>query len=123
MNEKETFVYTYSASEQEEISKIREKYIAREEDKMARLRKLDKSVTEKGQIIALTVGILSALILGTGMSMCMVWGGSLFIPGIIIGIFGIGGVCCAYPLYTKIIKRERERIAPEIIKLTDELLK
>ena len=47
---KETFNYTYSASQQEEIKKIREKYSApeKQEDKMEQLRRLDKSVTKPG---------------------------------------------------------------------------
>jgi len=67
--------------------------------------------------------VLSALVLGIGMCCCMVWGGALFIPGIIIGIVGIAGVAAAYPLYERITKKERERIAPEILRLTDELMK
>ena len=68
-------------------------------------------------------GVLSALVLGVGMCCCMVWGGWLFAPGIVVGVAGIVGVSMAYPLYTKVTKRERERIAPEILRLTDELMK
>ena len=45
------------------------------------------------------------------------------IAGVPIGIFGIVLVCAAYPIYNSIMRRERERVAPEIIRLTDELLK
>lgn len=119
---KETFNYTYSAKQQEEIKKIREKYIPKEADKMEQLRRLDKSVTHRGTTISLAVGIIGALILGTGMSMCMVWT-DLFVPGIIVGVIGIAAVSLAYPLYNYITKKEREKIAPEIIRLTDELMK
>lgn len=121
--EKETFQYTYSAKEQEELKRIREKYLPQEADKMEQLRRLDKSVTKKGTIVALVVGILGALILGVGMCCAMVWQGAWFIPGIIIGIIGIGLVSLAYPLYNHITRKERERIAPEILRLTDELMK
>ena len=53
----------------------------------------------------------------------MVWGDILFIPGIIIGLVGIVGVSLAYPAYTFVLKKEREKIAPEILLLTDELMK
>ena len=43
--------------------------------------------------------------------------------GILIGAVGIVLVCVAYPLYNRIVKKEREKIAPEIIRLTDELMK
>lgn len=103
MENKETFSYTYSAKEQEEIKKIREKYVPKEADKMEQLRRLDASVTQKGTVISLVVGIIGALILGTGMSMCMVWT-ELFVLGIIVGIVGIVMVSAAYPIYDSIPK-------------------
>lgn len=126
MDEKKgTFNYTYSASQQQEIKKIREKYAqpTQEEDKMERLRKLDASVTKPGTILSLIVGIISALILGVGMCCTMVWAETLFIPGIFIGIVGIIGVIAAYPIYTRITKKQREKLAPEIMRLSDELMK
>ena len=121
--ENNSFNYTYSAPEQQEVKKIREKYMPKEESKMDQLRRLDESVTKKGMALSLMTGVLSSLILGIGMCCCMVWGGWLFVPGIVIGIVGIVGVALAYPMYTKVTKRERERIAPEILRLTDELMK
>lgn len=53
----------------------------------------------------------------------MVWGDSLFILGIIIGIVGIIGIITAYPLYAHIVKKKREKLASEIIRLSDELMK
>ena len=72
MENKENFSYTYSAKQQEEIKKIREKYLPKEADKMARLRRLDQSVTQKGTVISLIAGIIGTLIMGFGMSCCMV---------------------------------------------------
>ncbi|MBQ8175417.1 MAG: hypothetical protein IJ035_00080 [Oscillospiraceae bacterium] len=122
MKNNETFSYTYSAAQQEEIKKIREKYVPKEADKMEQLRRLDASVTQKGTIISLACGIIGALILGTGMCCCLVWT-DLFVLGIIVGIIGIAVVSAAYPIYIHITKKEREKIAPEIIRLTDELMK
>ena len=122
---KETFIYTYSASQQEEIKRIREKYAppTQTEDKMERLRKLDKDVTKPGSIVALIVGISSTLVMGFGMCCIMVWSETLFVPGIVIGVIGIVGICISYPLYTRITKKQREKLAPEIMRLTDELMK
>lgn len=122
-NEKETFNYTYSAKQHEEIKNIRKKYSAPEEDKMAQLRKLDNSVTQKANIISIVVGIIGTLLLGVGMCCTMVWADAWFVPGIVVGVIGIGILCCAYPVYTRTLKKEREKIAPEIIRLTDELMK
>ncbi len=120
--DKEKFSYTYSAKEQEEINRIRKKYMA-EENKMEQLRRLDAGVTEKATAVSIIVGIAGALIMGIGMCCAMVWQGIWFIPGIVIGLVGIVVVAMAYPIYQKILKKEREKIAPEIIRLTDELMK
>lgn len=120
---KEVFQYTYSAKQQEEIKNIRKKYTSPEEDKMEQLRRLDRSVGQKGTALSLIAGITGALLLGVGMCCCMVWGGIWFVPGILIGVIGIGLACLAYPLYNHITKKEREKIAPEILRLADELLK
>lgn len=125
MDNKETFNYTYSASQQEKIRRIAEKYKqpAQGEDTLEQLRRLDKSVTKPGTVISLIIGIISSLILGIGMSCTMVWGGDLFIIGIIIGVVGIVGVIIAYPVYAAITKRRREKLAPEIIRLSNKLMK
>jgi len=126
-----SFEYNYSAKEQAEIKKIRERYAAKaepEEDKMAQLRRLDESVTKKGTVASLIMGILGTIIMGTGMSTVMTEIGDFLgvyaIPiGVAVGCVGIIMVALAYPIYMHITKKERERIAPEIIRLTDELLK
>ena len=125
----EAFRYTYSAKQQEEIQRIRQKYMAPEEDKMEQLRRLDRSVTQKATTAALVVGILGALLLGMGMSLTISDVGTLLgienamLPGIVIGVIGIGVVALAYPLYSHIVKKERERIAPAVLQLTEELMK
>ncbi len=122
MEKNDTFRYTYSAKEQEEIRRIREKYIPREADKMEQLRRLDAGATQKGTVLSLVVGIIGALLLGVGMCCCMVWTG-LLVPGIIVGVAGIAVTGAAYPVYNHVLKTEREKIAPEILRLTEELMK
>ncbi len=123
---KETFTYTYSAKEQEEIKKIRDKYAppTKEETSMEQLRRLDKSATKGATIVSLIVGIISALLLGVGMCCTMVPGWEqYFIPGIAVGVVGIIGILAAYPIYNHMVKRKREKLAPEIIRLSDKLMK
>lgn len=127
-NNNETFKMTYSAEQQEEIDKIRKKYAPREQDKMERLRALDASVGKKATTVSITVGIIGTLLMGAGMSLTMSdLGdviGSLAMPiGIAVGVVGIAILACAYPIYDHTIKKERKKIAPEIIRLTDELMK
>ena len=121
--DKEVFSYTYSAKEQTEIKRIRQKYMPPEENKMEQLRKLDASVTQKGLMVSLTDGIIGTLMLGIGMCCAMVWKGNLLIPGIITGIIGIAFMAVGYPVYGYVIKKERAKIAPKVLKLADELIK
>ncbi len=118
---KDTFNYTYSAKEQKEIAKIREKYAPESENKIDQLRKLDASVTKKGMVWSIILGVIGSLILGVGMCCAMLW--NMFIMGTGIGLVGIALVAVAYPIYNAITKKEREKIAPEILRLTDELMK
>lgn len=121
---KDAFTYTYSASRQEEVRRIREKYApsTQEEDKLERLRRLDRTATKPGTAAALIVGTAGTLTMGFGMCCTMVWSETLFIPGIGIGIVGIIGICAAYPLYLHMTKKRRNKLAPEIMRLADELL-
>ena len=121
MAEKEVFEYVYSAPQHSEIRKIREKYLPREMTKLEQLRAMDEGVTKRGTAVSLVHGILYSLILGLGMSCCMVWAGSLFVPGVVIGCIGLAGVAATYPIYNRIVKQDREKIAPEILRLTEEL--
>ena len=125
---KETFNYTYSAKQQEEIKNIRKKYATPEDDKMEQLRKLDRQVTQKAKAWAIVLGVIGTLILGTGMSLAMTelsgfLGGTAMFVGIPIGLIGIVLVALAYPAYNRVLKKERQRIAPEILRLTDELMR
>lgn len=122
MNENEDrFNFSYSAKQQEEIKKIRDKYVPREESKLEQLRRLDASASKPGTAVSIIIGVIGTLLLGLGMCCTMVWAETLFIPGIIIGALGIAGIIAAYPLYMHITRKQREKLAPEIIRLTDEL--
>ena len=120
-----TFQYTYSSKEQEEIKRIRNKYLPKEENKMELLRRLDAQVSEKATMYSIIVGVIGTLILGAGMSCCLVWTESVvaFILGIIVGVIGMAVLALAYPLYNLTVKKERERIAPEVLRLTEDLMK
>ena len=127
------FTYAYSAKDQAELKRIRAKYAvsAETEDKMARLRRLDASVTSTAQAVALVFGVLGTLILGFGMSLVLSdlaeilgrYRDMSMVIGAATGV--VGGVIAsmAYPVYNAIVKVKRKRLAPEILRLTDELMK
>lgn len=125
-----SFEYNYCAKEQAEVKSIREKYAPQPEPQMSKLeqlRQLDRSVTKKSTAVALTLGIIGTLLMGTGMSLIMtpiaerlgLWA---WLIGLSVGLLGISLVILAYPCYKRITEKERARIAPEILRLSDELL-
>ena len=125
--ENNSFEYTYSAERQQEIEAIRKKYLPKEEDKMEQLRRLHSIPTQKAQAASIAIGVLGTLILGTGMSLCMtdlgaVLGHLAMVIGILTGLLGLVMVALAYPVYNIVLRKERQRIAPEILRLSDELL-
>lgn len=128
MENNHSFEYTYSAQQQKEVEAIRKKYLPKEEDKMEQLRKLHYSATQKAQAASIAIGVIGTLILGTGMSLCMTELGAALehfsmVIGILAELIGLVMVALAYPLYNCVLRKERQRIAPEILRLSEELLK
>lgn len=131
--EKSGFAYIYSAKEQAELKSIREKYTAptEAEDKMARLRRLDASVTKAALAVSLVLGIVGTLTLGFGMSLCMTelkdilgaYRDMAMLIGIAVGVVGGFVASLAFPVYNAMVKAKRKKLAPEIIRLADELMK
>lgn len=124
--ENNAFEYTYSAQRQREVEEIRKVYLPKEEDKMELIRKLHAQPARKAQSVSIALGVIGALILGTGMSLCLTDLGAALgqlsmVLGIMVGIAGMVLVALAYPIYNWTLKKERERIGPEILRLTDEL--
>jgi hypothetical protein len=122
-NKNESFNYTYSAQQQNEVKKIMQKYSpqTQQESKAELLRRLDRTVTNAGIVPSLTLGIIASLILGTGMALIMEFQ-TFAILGLLLGLIGIIGMIAAYPLYKSITKKERERLTPQIIQLSKELM-
>ena len=128
MENNQSFEYTYSSAQQQEIEAIRKKYLPREEDKMEKLRHLHSIPTKKAQAASIAAGVVGALVLGTGMSICMTelgaaLGRMAMTAGILVGIAGMALVALACPFFYHTLKKERARIAPEILQLTEELMK
>lgn len=126
--ENPSFEYTYSAERRKEVEAIRKTYLPREEDPLEQLRKLHAIPTRKAQAASVFHGIAGTLIMGTGMSLVLTdigaaLGSFSMILGITVGLAGMVLVALAYPIYNRVLTKERSRIAPEVLRLTDELLK
>ena len=115
------FTLDYSAADNEEAERIMRKYSGAEKQysDIEKLRMLDRKAETPGQITALTVGIIGTLVMGAGMSLIMVFGN--FFLGLILGIFGMGVMLTAYPLYKRITKSSREKVRDEILALSDKI--
>lgn len=100
-------------------------YAPKDTSKVVALRKLDAKAKRPATITAYTVGIISALLLGVGMCLCMnvIGSGSsgMFVLGIIVGVAGIAGVAVNYPLYKKLLADGKQKYAFEIIQLAKEI--
>ena len=117
----ENFHYSYSAEKQNEIEAIRKKYLPREEqeDKLEQLRRLDAGVTTPGLIASMALGIVSALVFGVGMCCFLVW--NRFALGALLCVVGVVGMLAAPWLYRRLVEKRKQQIAPEILRLTEEL--
>ena len=128
MENNHSFEYNYSAAQKQEVEAIRKKYLPIEEDKMEQLRRLHYSATQKAQAASIALGVIGTLIFGLGLSLCLTelsgfLGGTAMFVGIPVGLVGLVLLALAYPVYNTVLRREREKIAPEILRLTEDLLK
>ncbi len=104
---------------------IANEYTPKQTSKVKALKKLDAKAKNPANIFTYTFGIISSLLLGTGMSLAMgvIGGGTTLMMalGIIIGLVGIAGICVNYPLYKKILANSKKKYANDIIKLANEI--
>ena len=120
--ENTAFSYQYSAAQSKEIESIRKKYLPHGEDKMQALRKLDLQARTAGMVESLSVGIIGSLVFGIGMCFGLdVFGGADWLT-LLFGGLGSLIMAPAYPIYRRISAKKRERLAPEIIRLSDEII-
>lgn len=126
----ETFNYTYSTKQQDEIKRIRSKYVQAEPGTLEKLKALDKKVSTRAVRMAVAVLTAGLLIMGFGMSLAMSeLGASLgmselaaLVTGVIVGVVGMGLFGSSYPIYRRVLERERKKVSGEIMRLSDELL-
>ena len=121
--ENTTFNYTYSAARNKEVESIRKKYMPHEESKLERLKKLDLRVQMAGTIESLCFGIVGALIFGIGMCFFLdVFAGAAWLSALFM-IIGSLIMIPAYPIYRRIARKTKAKLTPEILRLSEEILK
>ena len=105
-----------------QINKIREDYIEKEQTNFDKLKELDKKVKRPAQIFAYVFGSVSSLILGTGMCLAMKVIGNAMALGIVIGVVGIALVSANYFIYKKILSSRKNKYKNQVLALADEVL-
>ena len=111
------------------VQKIRTQYTEKEHTDIDELKKLDKKVKKPANIFAYVFGSVSAIIMGSGMSLIMTDIGSsigitdALVPGIVVGVIGMLMAIINYPIYKKILSSRRKKYADKIIALSDNIMK
>ena len=126
--EQKDFSYTYSAQENREVQNIRKKYLPREATKLEELKALDARVKKPANVFAYTYGSVSAIIMGAGMSLIMTEIGAIIgltsamVPGVAIGVVGLGMALTTYPIYKGIWNSRKKKYAGEILALSEQII-
>ena len=103
---------------------IAKEYAPKGDSKIIALRKLDKRAKLPATVFTYIFGIVSALVLGTGMcfSMQVIGSGTLgMVIGIVVGVVGIVGCSVNYPIYRKMLEKGKAKYAYEIVELAREI--
>lgn len=110
------------------IQKIRTQYTERQHTELDTLKELDAKVKRPANVFAYTYGSVSAIVMGAGMSLVMTDIGTILglsatmVPGIAIGVVGMGLALTTYPIYKRILSSRKKKYASEILKLSDSIL-
>ena len=111
-NEKRA-TYRYTADEQREMDRLRQRYsVDAEANNLSDMRDADRRVTRRATIRAVVFGVAGMLVFGTGLSMVLAW--KWMAPGIIIGCCGIAVMASMPAIYERLLRRERGKAAAEI---------
>lgn len=111
------------------VQTIRTQYTEKQHTELDALKALDQKVKRPAHVFAYTYGSVSAIIMGAGMSLVMTEIGAIIglantmIPGILIGILGMGMTISTYPLYKGILNSRKKKYAGEILALSEKILK
>ncbi len=103
---------------------IAKEYAPKDSSKIVALKKLDRKAKMPATVFAYTFGIISSLVAGTGMCLAMQVIGSgtvAMVIGIIVGIIGFVGCGVNYPIYKKMLEKDKSKYAFEIVTLAREI--
>ena len=110
------------------VEKIRSQYTEQQHTEPDALKALDAKVKKPAYVFGYTYGSIGAIVMGAGMSLVMTdigaaLGRLAMMVGIAVGLVGMVLAALAYPVYNRVLKKQRQKIAPQILHLSEELLK
>ena len=121
--ENKPFTYNYSAARNKEVENIRRKYLHEEESKLETLKRLDYKVQSAGMIESLCIGIIGALVFGIGVCFFLdVFAGAAWLTALLM-VLGAVIMIPAYPIYRRIARKTKTELTPEILRLSEEIMK
>lgn len=104
---------------------IANEYAPKDTSKVVALKKLDARAKLPATVFTYTLGIVSALVFGTGMCLAMKVIGSgtvgAVVLGVLVGVLGMLGMGVNYPAYKKIQAKGKKKYAFEIMQLAKEI--
>ena len=101
---------------------IAKEYAPKDKSKIIALRKLDAKAKLPATIFTYTFGIISSLVFGTGMCLAMRVIGDLMIPGILVGLMGIGMVSVTKLLHDRLLDKRKKKYSEKIFEISDSIL-
>ena len=118
-----TFSYNYSASRNKEVENIRRKYMTCEKSKLEKLKKLDLYVQMAGKTESICLGVVGVLVFGLGMCFFLdVFTGAAWLTALLM-VLGTIIMIPAYPIYRRIARKTKAELTPEILRLSEEIMK
>ena len=110
------------------VQKIRSQYTENGRSELDELKALDAKVRKPANVFGWVYGSISAVVMGAGMSLVMTDIGAMLgmtetlVPGIAVGVVGLVMTCTTYPIYKKILNSRKKKFAPQILKLSEQIM-
>ena len=111
------------------VQNIRTQYTEKQHTELDALKALDAKVKKPANVFGYTYGSIGAVVMGAGMSLVMTEIGTILglsatmVPGIVIGVVGMGMALTTYPIYKKMLHDRKRKYAPQIMALSEEIMK
>ena len=111
------------------VEKIRSQYMQEQHTELDALKALDAKVKRPARVFGYGYGTVGAIVMGAGMSLVMTDIGAVLgledslIPGINLGVVGLGMVLTTWPIYKKLLASRKKQYASQIMALSERIVK